>query len=60
MTPPFVSVIILVYNDPERLKTCLQALEEQTYFLLTKAREIEYICVYASSPTILAQPVWDL
>jgi len=28
---PFVSVIIPVYNDPERLKTCLQALEEQTY-----------------------------
>jgi len=28
---PFVSVIIPVYNDPIRLKTCLQALEEQTY-----------------------------
>lgn len=28
---PVVSVIIPVYNDPERLKTCLQALEEQTY-----------------------------
>lgn len=28
---PFVSVIIPVYNDPERLKICLQALEEQTY-----------------------------
>lgn len=28
---PFVSVIIPVRNDPVRLKTCLQALEEQTY-----------------------------
>lgn len=28
---PFVSVIIPVYNDPERLKICLRALEEQTY-----------------------------
>jgi len=28
---PFVSVIVPVYNDPARLKTCLQALEEQTY-----------------------------
>jgi len=28
---PFVSVIIPVYNDPERLRICLQALEEQTY-----------------------------
>lgn len=28
---PAVSLIIPVYNDPERLKTCLQALEEQTY-----------------------------
>jgi glycosyltransferase involved in cell wall biosynthesis len=27
----FVSVIIPVYNDSERLKTCLQALENQTY-----------------------------
>ena len=31
LSTPFVSVIIPVYNDPERLKTCLQALEEQTY-----------------------------
>ncbi len=31
ISPPFVSVIIPVYNDPIRLKTCLQALEEQTY-----------------------------
>jgi glycosyltransferase involved in cell wall biosynthesis len=29
--PPFVSVIIPVYNDSERLKTCLKALEGQTY-----------------------------
>lgn len=28
---PFVSVIVPVYNDPERLKICLQALEVQTY-----------------------------
>lgn len=28
---PFVSVIIPVYNDQLRLKTCLQALERQTY-----------------------------
>jgi glycosyltransferase involved in cell wall biosynthesis len=28
---PFVSVIIPVYNDPIRLKICLQALEDQTY-----------------------------
>ncbi|MFH7244186.1 MAG: glycosyltransferase [Spirulina sp.] len=28
---PFVSVIIPVYNDARRLKTCLAALEEQTY-----------------------------
>jgi glycosyltransferase involved in cell wall biosynthesis len=27
----FVSVIIPVFNDPERLKTCLLALEQQTY-----------------------------
>jgi len=31
VSPPFVSVIIPVYNDPIRLRTCLQALEEQTY-----------------------------
>lgn len=31
LTKPFVSVIIPVYNDLERLKTCLEALEEQTY-----------------------------
>ncbi|MHC4692941.1 MAG: glycosyltransferase family 2 protein [Planctomycetota bacterium] len=30
-TKPFVSVIIPVYNDLDRLKTCLEALEEQTY-----------------------------
>jgi len=30
MPTPFVSVIIPVYNDPARLKTCLQVLEEQT------------------------------
>ncbi|MDJ0776022.1 MAG: glycosyltransferase family A protein [Mastigocoleus sp. MO_167.B18] len=29
--PPFVSIIIPVYNDAERLKTCLIPLEEQTY-----------------------------
>ena len=29
--PPFVSVIIPVYNDTERLKNCLGALEYQTY-----------------------------
>lgn len=28
---PFVSVIIPVYNEQERLKKCLSALEEQTY-----------------------------
>ena len=28
---PFVSVIVPVYNDAERLKTCLGALEAQTY-----------------------------
>lgn len=27
----FVSVIIPVYNDPERLETCLRALEDQTF-----------------------------
>ena len=31
LTKPFVSVIIPVYNGLERLKTCLEALEEQTY-----------------------------
>lgn len=31
MSNPFVSVIIPVFNDSDRLKTCLQALEEQTY-----------------------------
>lgn len=31
MSNPFVSVIIPVYNDPVRLKTCLHVLEEQTY-----------------------------
>ena len=30
-TPLFVSVIIPVYNDSNRLKLCLQALEKQTY-----------------------------
>lgn len=30
-TLPFVSIIIPVYNDSERLKQCLQALEGQTY-----------------------------
>lgn len=29
---PFVSVIIPVYNDAERLQSCLAALEQQTYF----------------------------
>lgn len=29
--PPLVSVIIPVYNDSQRLKKCLQALEKQTY-----------------------------
>nr|MBA2449198.1 glycosyltransferase family 2 protein [Chloroflexota bacterium] len=28
---PFVSVVIPVFNDPDRLRTCLQALEHQTY-----------------------------
>jgi len=28
---PFISAIIPVYNDSIRLRTCLQALEEQTY-----------------------------
>jgi len=28
---PFISVIIPVYNDPEHLKICLAALEQQTY-----------------------------
>ncbi len=31
LTKPFVSIIIPVYNDLQRLKTCLEALEEQTY-----------------------------
>jgi len=30
-TPPFVSVIIPVYNDAVRLQRCLQALEQQIY-----------------------------
>jgi glycosyltransferase involved in cell wall biosynthesis len=30
-TFPFISVIIPVFNDSERLKTCLQLLENQTY-----------------------------
>ncbi len=30
-SPVFVSVIIPVYNELIRLKTCLQALEDQTY-----------------------------
>lgn len=29
--PPLVSVIIPVYNDSQRLKLCLEALEQQTY-----------------------------
>ena len=29
--PPLVSVIIPVYNDPEHLRLCLQALAQQTY-----------------------------
>ena len=31
MTQPFVSVIIPVYNDRDRLALCLEALEHQTY-----------------------------
>ena len=31
LSSPFVSVIIPVYNDGERLKLCLEALENQTY-----------------------------
>jgi glycosyltransferase involved in cell wall biosynthesis len=31
MSYPFVSVIIPVFNDAERLKTCLEALDRQTY-----------------------------
>jgi glycosyltransferase involved in cell wall biosynthesis len=31
MTRPFVSVIIPVYNDPERLAACLECLSRQTY-----------------------------
>lgn len=31
LSNPFVSVIIPVFNDSERLKICLQALEKQTY-----------------------------
>lgn len=31
LSNPFVSVIIPVYNDPEHLKICLNALENQTY-----------------------------
>lgn len=31
LSNPYVSVIIPVYNDPERLKICLEALENQTY-----------------------------
>ncbi|MEA5466107.1 glycosyltransferase [Leptothoe sp. PORK10 BA2] len=31
MTTPFVSVIIPVYNDSERLHKCLESLEHQTY-----------------------------
>lgn len=29
--PPFVSVIVPVYNDPDGIRRCLEALEEQTY-----------------------------
>ena len=31
LTNPFVSVVVPVYNDAERLKICLEALEKQTY-----------------------------
>lgn len=31
LSNPYVSVVIPVYNDPERLKMCLEALENQTY-----------------------------
>ena len=31
MTTPFVSVVIPVYNDAERLRACLHRLENQTY-----------------------------
>lgn len=31
MKNPFVSVVVPVYNDPERVKICLKALEKQTY-----------------------------
>lgn len=29
--PPFVSVIVPVYNDPEEIRTCLESLMAQTY-----------------------------
>jgi Glycosyl transferase family 2 len=31
MTPPFVSVIVPVYNDAQRIATCVEALLSQTY-----------------------------
>lgn len=31
LSQPFVSVVIPVFNDNERLQTCLEALEDQTY-----------------------------
>lgn len=47
---PFVSVIIPVYNDAERLKICLQALETQTY----PKHQYEVIVVDNGSDTSIA------
>ncbi len=50
---PFVSVIIPVYNDTERLQRCLDALEEQTY----PADRYEVVVVDNGSDTPIAPVV---
>ena len=48
---PFVSVIIPVYNDLERLKMCLEALEKQTY-----PRKLYEVIVVNNNPSEGIEP----
>lgn len=52
---PFVSVIIPVYNDLERLRLCLDALENQTY----SAERYEVVVVDNNSDEAVAPHVQD-
>jgi glycosyltransferase involved in cell wall biosynthesis len=51
LSKQFVSVIIPVYNDLERLKICLEALEEQTY-----PRNLYEVIVVNNDPSQTIEP----